>query len=119
MGESILKTKSFNFALNIVSLYKALRECGEYVMSKQLLRSGTSIGANIAEATMAQTVADFSAKMYIALKEASETLYWVELLSSSGYLAPQTAEMVKQDCKELISMLVSTTKKTAPRKPHN
>ena len=68
MGESVLKEKSFDFALAIVASYKRLREEGEYVMSKQLLRCGTSIGANIAEANMAQSLADFSAKMYIALK---------------------------------------------------
>ena len=84
-------------------------------MSKQMLRSGTSIGANIAEANMAQSIADFSSKMYIALKEANETLYWLELLSMSGYLDTYSAQNIIADCKELLKMLVSTTKKTALR----
>ena len=118
MGESILKEKSFEFALNIVSSYKNLREKEEYyVMSKQLLRCGTSIGANIAEANMAQSMADFSSKMYIALKEANETLYWLKLLSMSEYLDNSSADKLVSDCKELVKMLVSTTKKTSPRQP--
>ncbi len=117
MSESILKEKSFEFALNIVSSYKNLREKGEYVMSKQLLRCGTSIGANIAEANMAQSMADFSSKMYIALKEANETLYWLKLLSMSEYLDNSSADKLVSDCKELVKMLVSTTKKTSPRQP--
>lgn len=117
MGESILKEKSFEFALNIVSSYKNLREKEEYVMSKQLLRCGTSIGANIAEANMAQSMADFSSKMYIALKEANETLYWLKLLSMSEYLDNSSADKLVSDYKELVKMLVSTTKKTSPRQP--
>ena len=115
MGESILKNRSFEFSLSIVAAYKKLRENGEYVMSKQLLRSGTSIGANIAEANMAQSIADFSSKMYISLKEANETLYWIELLSMSGYLDTISAEKLTNDCKELLKMLVATTKKTSLR----
>ena len=115
MGESILKEKSFDFALEIVHTYKQLRENGEFVMSKQLLRSGTSIGANIAEANMAQSMADFSSKMYIALKEANETLYWLELLSRAEFLDTSHANSIIDSCKELVSMLVATTKKTAPR----
>ena len=84
-------------------------------MSKQMLRCGTSIGANVAEANMAQSIADFSSKMYIALKEANETLYWLDLLSRAGYLGTETASNMTTACKELIRMLVSTTKKTAPR----
>jgi four helix bundle protein len=115
MANSILKDKSFAFALSIIEIYKQLREDGEYVMSKQMLRCGTSIGANIAEANMAQSLADFASKMYIALKEANETLYWLELLSTSGYLNEATAQKLTTDCHELLKMLVSTTKKTAPR----
>ena len=117
MGESILKDKSFEFALDIVSTYKHLREKGEYVMSKQLLRCGTSIGANIAEANMAQSMADFSAKMYVALKEANETLYWLKLHSMSDYLDNTSADRLVPNCNELVKMLVSTTKKTSPRQP--
>ena len=84
-------------------------------MSKQLLKSGTSIGANIAEANMAQTLADFSAKIYIALKEANETLYWLELLGRAKFIDSATFSELTSSCKEIISMLVATTKKTAPR----
>lgn len=115
MASSILKDRSFAFALSIIETYKQMREGGEYVMSKQLLRCGTSIGANIAEANMAQSIADFASKMYIALKEANETMYWLELLSASGYLNDTTALKLTADCHELLKMLVSTTKKTAPR----
>ena len=114
MSESVLKGKSFDFALPIVAAYKKLRENGEHVMSKQMLRCGTSIGANIAEANMAQSLADFSAKMYIALKEANETLYWL-LLKRAEYMDTPEAEGLISDCKELLRMLISTTKKTAPR----
>ena len=115
MSESVLKGKSFDFALSIVAAYKKLRENGEHVMSKQMLRCGTSIGANIAEANMAQSLADFSAKMYIALKEANETLYWLLLLKRAEYMDTPEAEGLISDCKELLRMLISTTKKTAPR----
>ena len=115
MGESVLKDKSFSFALDIVATTKKLREEGEYVMSKQLLRCGTSIGANIAEANMAQSIADFSAKMYIALKEASETLYWLQLLKQAGYMEPASSDSMIDNCQELLRMLIATTKKTSPR----
>ena len=115
MGESVLKDKSFEFALNIIDTHKRLRENGEYVMSKQMLRCGTSIGANICEASMAQSLADFSSKMYIALKEANETIYWLKPLTMSGYLDTETSQMLITKCNELSKMLVSTTKKTAPR----
>ena len=82
-----LKDKSFQFALNIVKLYKHLtEEKREYIMSKQLLRSGTSIGANIREAQNAQSKADFIHKLSISQKECDETLYWLELLHKSGFL---------------------------------
>ena len=115
MGENVLKEKSFSFALSIVAVYKSLRENGEHVMSKQLLRCGTSVGANIYEANMAQSLADFSSKMYIALKETNETLYWLQLLSMSGYLEAETSAELTTSCRELLKMLISTTKKTAPR----
>ncbi|MBR5092844.1 MAG: four helix bundle protein [Bacteroidales bacterium] len=114
MGKSILEEKSFQFALTIIGTYKKLCEQGEYVMSKQLLRCGTSIGANIAEATRAQSLADFSAKMYISLKEASETKYWLSLLKASQYLQEESASLLS-DCDELIRMLIATTKKASPR----
>ena len=115
MGDSILKDKSFQFALHIISLYKELYTNNEYVMSKQLLRCGTSIGANIAEANKAQTLADFSAKMYIALKEANETEYWLQLLTQAGYIGQEKGREILNECDEIVRMLVATTKKTAPR----
>ena len=84
----------------------------EYVMSKQLLRSGTSIGANISESEHAQSKADFITKMTIALKEADETRYWLKLLAASGYLAANEAESYLDDCTELIRMLSSIVKKS-------
>ena len=81
--ENIIMDKSFEFALSIISLYKKLQSENEYVISKQLLRSGTSIGANIAEAQAAQSTKDFIHKLSIASKEARETRYWLELLSKS------------------------------------
>lgn len=115
MGESILKNKSFLFALHIVAAYKDLCCRQEYVMSKQLLRCGTSIGANIAEAERGQSVSDFTAKMYIALKEANESDYWLRLLKASAYLTEEEADALLSECDELVRMLVATTKKTSNR----
>ena len=115
MGESILKNKSFLFALHIVSAYKELCNKQEYVMSKQMLRSGTSIGANIAEAERGQSVADFTSKMYISLKEANETDYWIRLLKASSFLNEEEANSLLNECDEIIRMLVATTKRTSPR----
>ena len=103
--------KSLDFAVQIVKLNKYLRdEHSEYVLSNQLLRSGTSIGANVREAIYAQTKADFNAKMYIALKEAGESAYWLELLERTGYLKPSHAKSILEDCGELIKILSSITK---------
>ena len=111
--ESPVAPKSFNFALRIIELYKHLTaDKNEYVLSKQLLRSGTSIGANIAESEHAQSKADFITKMTIALKEADETRYWLKLLAASGYLAANEAESYLDDCTELIRMLSSIVKKS-------
>ncbi|MBR1807684.1 MAG: four helix bundle protein [Selenomonadaceae bacterium] len=108
---NLIVDKSFNFAVRIVKLYNYLRdEKSEYVMSNQLLRSGTSIGANVREAIYAQTTADFNAKMYIALKEAGESAYWIELLERTGYLKPSHAKSILDDCGELIKILSSITK---------
>jgi four helix bundle protein len=92
-------------------LYKYLKRRGEDVMSKQVLRSGTSIGANVSEGLFAQSREDFASKNSIALKEARETYYWLDLLNDAGYL-PKTdsAQTLLADCNELIAMLVSTVK---------
>lgn len=105
------KKKSNAFAVRIVRLYRYLcDEKKEYVLSKQLLRSGTSIGANLAEAECAISRKDFLSKVYIALKECMETKYWLELLRETDYLTEQEYLSVNSDCEELRKMLSSTTK---------
>ncbi len=105
--------KSKKFSTRIVRLYQYLcREKKEYVLAKQILRSGTSIGANIAEARCAFSKKDFLAKTYIAFKECAETLYWLELLYDTNYLTEQEYQSMKSDCQELKKMLSSTTKTT-------
>ena len=100
--------KSLDFAVRIVNLRKHLvREHNEYVMSKQLLRCGTSIGANVAEAQRGQSKADFAAKMNIALKEANETEYWLKLLYRTQYLSKEQYESINIDVQELLGILVS------------
>ena len=111
--DSILKQKSMAFSRRIVRLYQFLcREKHEYVMSKQILRSGTSIGANIAEAVYGSSRKDFAAKLQIAKKEAAETLYWLELLNSCGYIPDEPYLSIHGDCRELLLMLTSSIKTT-------
>ena len=106
-----IKYKSKKFAVRVVRLYQFLcDEKHEYVLSKQVLRSGTSIGANVAEAECAISRKDFLAKLYIALKECSETLYWLELLHETGYITDDQFKSLQQDCEEMRKMLSSTTK---------
>ena len=108
---NVVANKSKAFALRIIKLYVHLKdERHEFVLSKQLLRSGTSIGANVREALRGQSRPDFFAKLNIALKEADETEYWLELLHESGYLDSKTFESIYTDCDELIKLLVSITK---------
>lgn len=103
--------KSFAFAVRIVNLYKHLTsEHKEYVLSKQLLRSGTSIGVNVAEAQKGQSKADFIAKMSIALKEANETHYWLKLLYKTDYLNKSQYDSINTDINELISILTAICK---------
>ena len=109
--DNIIVDKSKNFAIRIVKLYKYLNEeKKEYVLSKQLLRSGTSIGANVKEAVRGQRKADFTAKMSIALKEASESEYWLEILHETEYLTEQQFDSIYADCKDLIKILMSIVK---------
>ncbi len=111
MKENIVYTKSKTFAVRIVNLYKYLcSEKNEFVMSKQILRSGTSIGANISEAECAVSKADFVNKMHIAFKECSETHYWLELLFSTSYITEKQFHSLEGDCIELRRMLSSITK---------
>ena len=111
-----LWTKSFVFALRVVKLAKHLQgEKKEYVLSRQVLRSGTAIGALVREAEHAESRADFSHKMNIALKEANETLYWLELLYGGDYVSAKSFESIKKDSEELVKLLVSivsTTKRS-------
>ncbi|MCC6826409.1 MAG: four helix bundle protein [Acidobacteria bacterium] len=108
---NVLREKSYAFALRIVKAYKHLAsEAREYVLSKQLLRAGTSIGANVAEANQAQSRPDFISKLSIALKEAVETEYWLSLLEDSDYLTRQQARSLLADCRELIKILTSSIK---------
>ena len=109
--DSIVKQKSLSFAKRIVKLYQYLgKEHHEYVMSKQILRSGTSIGANIAEAVYGSSRKDFAAKLQIAQKEAAETLYWLELLNSCDYIPNDLYRSLCGDCRELLAMLTATIK---------
>ena len=111
--KSIVGEKSFLFAVRIVKLYRYLcEEKREYVLSKQLLRSGTSIGANIREALQGQSKKDFLSKISIALKEANEAQYWIELLFASEYLNEEQKSSIWADCYELICLLVSIVKTT-------
>lgn len=111
--ENIVKDKSLSFAIRIVNLYKYLvAEKRETVMSKQLLRCGTSIGANIREAEQAQSHADFLSKQNIALKEANETEYWLELLMRTGFITQNEYESINNDCVELNKLLISIIKST-------
>ncbi len=108
---NVIVDKSKQFALNIIRIYQSLHyEKKEQILSKQLLRSGTSIGANVKEAVRAQSRPDFYSKLNIALKEASETEYWLELLHESGYINEQLFSGIYADCQELIRILVSITK---------
>jgi len=108
----MIQTKSLDFAVRIVKFYKYLcEEKKEYVMSKQILRSGTSIGANVIESRNAQTDPDYLTKMNIALKEADETQYWLELLYRSEYITEAEYKSLHADVREIIAILVSIVKK--------
>ena len=109
--ENIIVVKSKAFAIRIVKLSKYLNDSKkEFVLSKQILRSGTSIGANVKEAVRGQSKADFYAKMNIALKEASETEYWLEILNGTDYIDNNLFESMYFECQELIKILMSITK---------
>jgi four helix bundle protein len=111
MGENTVKYKSYAFALRIIKAYKFLSsEQREFVLSKQMLRSGTAVGALIREAEHAESKADFIHKMSIALKEANETEYWLLLLHDSEFIDTKSFSSIIKDCQELIKMLVSIIK---------
>ena len=115
--KSVLKDKSYLFAIRIVNLTKFLQgEKSEYNISKQIIRCGTSIGANIEEASGAQSDKDFIAKMHIPLKEAKETHYWLRLLRDTDYLTPEQAESMLKDTDEIITLLTRSLKTIKSRK---
>jgi four helix bundle protein len=105
---NIIDIKAYNFALRVINAYTFLKDKKqEYVLSKQLLRSGTSIGANVRESKFAQSANDFINKLSIALKEANETQYWLELLHDSDFIDDKTFESIHKDAKEITAILVS------------
>jgi four helix bundle protein len=109
--DNTARNKSKKFAIKIVNLYKYLSQgVKEFILSKQLLRSGTSIGANLAEAECAISKRDFLAKVYIAFKECSETQYWLELLLAAEFITQEEFDNIFPDCLELQKMLSATTK---------
>ena len=111
MGHSVVYGKSLNFALRIVKAYQYLSDKkGERILSKQLLRSGTAIGAMVCEAEFAESASDFIQKLHIALKEANETAYWLLLLYKSDYIDISSYESIDQDAKVLIKLLVCIIK---------
>lgn len=111
--DNLLYNKSYSFAIRVVNAYKFLtKEKNEYVLSKQLLRSGTAIGALIREAKFAQSTADFINKLSILLKEANETQYWIELLHDTGYIDDTTFKSIYNEASELTALLVSIVKTT-------
>ena len=111
MSKSILQDKSLLFAVRCVNTYRYLvGEKKEFVLSNQMLRSGTSIGANITESRNAQSDADFISKLSVALKEADETAYWFELMRMTNYISEEDYESLNKDLGELIAMLVTTLK---------
>lgn len=117
MNNNIIENKSFDFAVRIVNLYKYLTEqFKEYVLSKQLLRAGTSIGANVSEAQRAQSKPDFISKMSIALKEANESYYWIKLLYKTNYIDKLQFEGLQSDINEIISILIKICKTSSSNK---
>ncbi len=116
MHDNIVLEKAMDFSIRIVRLYQYMTtEKKEFVISKQLLRSGTSIGANITEALSAVSRRDFLNKMYIAFKECSESLYWIELLYKTEYLTMSQYQSISSNCTELRKLLSSITKTTKAR----
>ena len=109
--KSIIKNKSFDFAVRIIKLYKYLKKThGEYIISQQIMRAGTAVGALVREAEFAESRKDFMHKLYIGLKEANESIYWLELLYATGYIDKTMFNSMYKDASELVKMLVSSVK---------
>ncbi len=107
MSQSIIKEKTFKFALEIIKISKLLLQKNEFVLSKQLLRAGTSIGANVREALNAESTADFIHKFSIAQKECDETLYWLELLMESGFADRNILQITSTEAAEILKIIKS------------
>ncbi|MBL7138759.1 MAG: four helix bundle protein [Bacteroidales bacterium] len=117
MRENIIREKSFSLAKEVVFLYQYLtKEKQEFVLSKQILRSGTSVGANIAEGVAGQSKKDFRHKLSISYKEARETFFWLELLCETGYLTTEKANSGKKVCEEVIRILHAILKTSSQTK---
>lgn len=114
--DNIIKTKSYDFALKAVLTFRKLQKENEFVLSKQFLRSATSIGANVEEATQGQSRADFIHKFSICQKEAYESHYWLRLLKDSGYLLPEQANPLINDCLEIQKIITAILKTTKNKK---
>jgi four helix bundle protein len=111
MKENILKDKSFLFAVRIINFYKFLKkQHGEYIISQQLIRSGTSIGAIIREAEHAESIRDFIHKLSIGLKEANESKYWLDLLFATEFITKRMYDSLNKDCEELLKLLTASVK---------
>lgn len=116
MKDNVVQEKSYAFSLSVIALYRDLLKQNEFVLSKQLLRSGTSIGANVEEALAGQSRADFLSKMSIASKEARESNYWLRLLRDSNILPGEKIEPMLSESQSLINLLTSIVKNTALKK---
>lgn len=110
MPDNVILVKSKSFAIRIINLYKYLCSQNEYILSKQLLRSGTSIGANVREAVNAYSKKEFASKMSLSLKEAGETAYWLELLVETNYITQSQFDSIYADNEELVKLLTSIVK---------
>ncbi len=116
MKENILKEKSFHFAIRIVNLHKYLKkEHKEYILSQQIIRSGTSIGAIVREAEHAESLKDFVHKLSIGLKEANECKYWLDLLVATGFITKRMYNSINTDCEELLKLLTASVKTSKKR----
>ncbi|TWI80499.1 four helix bundle protein [Lacibacter cauensis] len=116
MKENILKTKSFDFAVRIVKLYKFLKkEHNEFILSQQIVRSGTSIGALIREAEHGESLKDFIHKLTIGLKEANESKYWLDLLFATDFINKKMFDSINKDCEELLKLLTASVKTSKSR----
>jgi four helix bundle protein len=116
MKENILKTKSFDFAVRIVKLYKFLKkEHNEFILSQQIVRSGTAIGALIREAEHGDSMKDFIHKLHIGLKEANESKYWLDLLFATEFITKRMYDSINKDCEELLKLLTASVKTSKSR----